>query len=102
MKAIRQTNSKGNEIHNGRYAPETTQDIADVRTKEAYEDRLDELRLKAQFQLSRMDFGAQAADITQIGKIGFHYKRFGEVIPDFEPWNRATQIENERIFNART
>lgn len=106
MRAIHQTDSKGNEKHNGHYTPTTMAEEDAQKTDHAYEDRLDELRTKAMFALgrnpdvSKMDL--LQADITQVGKEGFYWKLPGEPIPQFEPWGRATLIENERIFNGRT
>lgn len=101
MRAIRTTITiKGEEYekHNGHYTPTTLAEENDQRADHQYEDRLDELRLKAQFMVSRMKLGG--VEITQVGKNGFFYKKPGQVVPEFEPWNPVTQLENERIFNA--
>ena len=109
MRAIRQTvtiKDEEHEKHNGHYTPTTVAEEQDERVDHAYEDRLDELRTKAMFALgrnpdvSKMDL--LHAIITQIGKEGFYWKLPGEPIPTFEPWLRATLLENERIFNGRT
>lgn len=106
MRAIRQTDSKGNEKHNGHYTPTTQAEHEDQRIDHTYEDRLDELRTKAMFALGRNPDVSKivllSVTITQVGNKGFYWQVPGEFIPVFEPWGRATLIENERIFNGRT
>lgn len=93
-------------VHNGHYAPVTAIDRAAQKVEEDYEDRVDELRLKATFALGKIEeiskIALLSATITQVGKEGFYWKLPGEPIPTFQRWNRATLLENERIFNGRT
>lgn len=107
MRAIRRTvmvKDEEHEKHNGHYAPTTRAEEEAQRVDHRYEDRLDELRLKAMFALGRNEDVSKGdllhAIITQVGKDGFYWKLPGEPIPTFQRWNRATLLENERIFNA--
>lgn len=106
MRAIHRTTVKGAEVHSGGYSPDTLAEKADRRIDHAYQDRLEELRLKAKFALSRTGEVSLSrvldATITQVGKTGFYWKTPDMPIPEFEPWGEATRLENERIFNART
>ena len=106
MRAIHRTNSKGDERHNGSYAPETLAEKRAVEADEAHEDRLAELRKKASYALgSAGEVPIEkllSVTITQVGLKGFFWKLPDQHIPTFQPWGRATRLENERVFNAAT